>query len=56
MSQHLVRCPNGHIGRVDDEQLAGEVSLDCTGNYGECDFHGFIDDEGVEIVEEDWRE
>lgn len=55
---HLIRCPNGHLGRIDDDQLAGEVSLDCQGGGydgdDECDFHGYIDDDGVEIVERDW--
>lgn len=45
---HLVRCPNGHLGRVDDDQLAGDVSIVCTG----CDFHGYIDE--CEVVERDW--
>lgn len=49
---HLVRCPHGHLGRVDDDQLAGDVSIDCTGNYAECEFHGWIDE--CEIVERDW--
>lgn len=56
---HLIRCPNGHLGRIDDDQLSGDISLDCQGSGGytgdeECDFHGYIDDEGVEIVEKDW--
>jgi hypothetical protein len=50
-AKHLIRCPNGHLGRIDDEQLEGEVSIVCEGNYDECDFHGYIDD--VEIVEKD---
>lgn len=50
-SKHLIRCPNGHLGRIDDEQLEGEVSIVCEGNYSDCDFHGYIDE--VEIVEED---
>lgn len=48
---HLFRCPNGHLGRIDDDQLEGTVSIICTGNYGECDFHGYVD-EG-EVVERD---
>lgn len=36
----LVRCPNGHIGRVDEDQLNGDVSILC----GSCEFHGFIED------------
>ena len=48
-SPHLFRCPNGHLGRMDDEQLEGEVSIICNGNYGECDFHGYVDD--GEVVE-----
>lgn len=38
------RCPNGHLGRIDEEQLAGEVSIICKGNYDDCDFHGYVDD------------
>lgn len=52
MSQHLFRCPNGHLGRIDDDQLAGDVSIICEGNYAECDFHGYVDD--GEVVEEDY--
>lgn len=37
---HYVRCPDGHIGRIDNEQLRGEVSIDCP----ECDFHGYVDE------------
>lgn len=48
-SPHLFRCPNGHLGRIDDEQLAGEVSIGCTGD-DDCDFHGDVS-EG-EVVEE----
>lgn len=54
---HLVRCPRGHLGRIDDDQLAGDVSIDCNGNYGSCPFHGYINDPGVEVTtEEDWTE
>lgn len=35
----LVRCPNGHIGRADEDQLAGDVSIICES----CEFHGYID-------------
>lgn len=56
MTDHLVRCPNGHLGRIDDEQLAGDVSIVCeAGGYtgdDECDFHGYVGD--VEIVERDY--
>lgn len=48
---HLVRCPNGHLGRIDDDQLAGDISIVCQGNYDTCDFHGYVDE--VEIVEVD---
>jgi hypothetical protein len=48
-SPHLFRCPNGHLGRMDDEQLNGEVSIICNGNYGDCDFHGYVGD--GEVVE-----
>lgn len=34
------RCPNGHIGRVDSDQEAGDVSIICD----TCDFHGYVDD------------
>lgn len=50
--EHLFRCPEGHLGRIDDDQLAGEVSIVCTGNYGECGFHGYVG-EG-EVVEKGW--
>jgi hypothetical protein len=55
-AKHLFRCPNGHLGRIDDDQLKGAVSIDCTGSGGyegdtECSFHGYIDD--GELVEED---
>lgn len=53
MAQHLFRCPNGHLGRIDDEQLDGEVSIICEGNYAECDFHGYVDD--GEVVERDYQ-
>lgn len=53
-SRHLFRCPKGHLGRIDDEQLAGEVSIECLGNYGDCSFHGYVQDGTV--VEEDWIE
>lgn len=36
----LVRCPNGHIGRVDADQLDGEVSIICDS----CEFHGYVDE------------
>jgi hypothetical protein len=52
-SKHLFRCPNGHLGRIDDEQLAGDVSIICEGGGytgGDCDFHGYVDD--GEVVEE----
>lgn len=34
----MFRCPNGHLGRIDGEQAAGDVSIICT----ECDFHGYV--------------
>lgn len=36
----MFRCPNGHIGRIDEEQLNGEVSIICDS----CDFHGYVSD------------
>lgn len=36
----MVRCPNGHIGRIDAEQADGEVSIVCPS----CEFHGYIDE------------
>lgn len=41
------KCPNGHLGRIDQEQLEGEVSIICKGNYSDCDFHGYIDEGDV---------
>lgn len=38
------KCPNGHLGRIDEGQLTGEVSIICEGNYADCDFHGYIND------------
>ncbi|MFB6201085.1 MAG: hypothetical protein ABEI98_03650 [Halorhabdus sp.] len=53
---HLFRCPNGHLGRIDDDQLAGDVSIDCTGGGytgdDDCEFHGDVS-EG-EVVEENY--
>lgn len=53
---HLFRCPNGHLGRIDDDQLDAEVSIDCQGGgytgEDECEFHGYVD-EG-EVVEKDY--
>lgn len=44
-AKHLFRCPHGHVGRIDDDQLAGEVSIVCEGNrYDDCTFHGYVDD------------
>lgn len=51
--EHLFKCPHGHFGRIDDEQLAGDASIVCTGNYDSCEFHGHVD-EG-EVVERNWR-
>jgi hypothetical protein len=53
MPEHLFRCPNGHLGRITNDQLDGDVSIICEGNYGECDFHGDVDD--GEVVEEDYE-
>lgn len=36
----LVQCPNGHIGRVDEDQLKGDVSIICNS----CEFHGYVDE------------
>lgn len=36
----LARCPNGHLGRIDQDQLDGEVSIVCE----VCSFHGYVDD------------
>lgn len=36
----MFRCPNGHLGRIDDDQQNGEVSIVCT----ECSFHGYVDE------------
>lgn len=43
--EHLFRCPNGHLGRIDDDQLAGDVSIIC-GTDG-CGFHGDVTDGDV---------
>lgn len=40
MTRHWFRCPNGHLGRIDDEQANGEVSIHCES----CDFHGYVDE------------
>lgn len=57
MAEHLWKCPNGHIGRIDDDQLNGEVSIDCPGGGytgdRECDFHGYVDD-GGHVLERNW--
>jgi hypothetical protein len=36
----MFRCPNGHLGRIDEDQRAGEVSIICDS----CDFHGYVQD------------
>lgn len=51
MPEHMFRCPNGHLGRIDDDQLAGDVSIICEGNDGDCDFHGFVG--GGEVYDAD---
>lgn len=38
----MFRCPNGHLGRIDEEQAAGDVSIICTAD--DCDFHGYVDE------------
>lgn len=34
------KCPNGHIGLIDEEQAQGTVSIICD----QCDFHGYVKD------------
>lgn len=34
------RCPNGHLGLIDDDQLSGDVSIICDS----CDFHGYVNE------------
>lgn len=43
MADSRFRCPNGHIGIIDEEQEAGDVSIICT----VCDFHGYVGDGDV---------
>lgn len=38
------RCPNGHLGRIDDDQAAGKVSIVCDS----CDFHGYVEEGHIE--------
>lgn len=38
------RCPRGHLGRIDAEQLEGVVSIICE----ECGWHGYVSEGTVE--------
>lgn len=40
MALYWFRCPNGHLGRIDGQQLRGRASIVCD----ECDFHGSVDE------------
>lgn len=35
---HWFRCPSGHLGRIDQEQADGKVSIVCD----QCHFHGLV--------------
>lgn len=45
MVKHLFRCPNGHLGLIDDDQFVGDDDIICS----KCDFHGYVSDGKVEV-------
>lgn len=42
------RCAKGHLGRIDQEQADGKVSIICT----ECGWHGYVSEGTLEVERE----